>query len=316
VLHCIDECGLHRNDIQIADKLLRERGFTLPRGSFPLGYYRAVHFHVIYVRDSGPGSIPIEIHWGLKDRFSVSGVGMDEIWARAHPWSTGKSAAHALCTDDLLAYLCYHAEKHSGFSRYIEDFTVLESGAVLGSTAAAELLWYADILRLIDLKRGTIDWDTLAKNCRSWGIEGEVYTSLAVTDRIFGTSVAGAGLALLEPPRPRKIQAGIYRRIMTPPSGDARTESTGNQRLLESGTGLQFRSFKALDILGYIFPDPHRVSRCYSVSGSKPLVRYVHHTLTAAGSVISCLGFLIGSLVLRAVNLATSARRRGKVHRA
>ena len=295
---------IHRDDIVQTHSLLHGIGFVLAPGSFPLKYYREVHFHAMYVRDSGPGSIPLEIHWGLQDRFNLLRVGLDEIWSRVRPWTIGKHSISAMCPEDLLTYLCYHAEKHTCFSRYIEDFSHIGPEAVLGNTVSAELLWYADILRLIHLEGHAIAWGRLAERCRRWGIEGEVYASLAVTDRVFGTSVAGQPLGLLEPPRPRRLQAGLYRRLMTPPSlpgGAVYIDGVRGQTLLESGAGLQFRPFRLLDISNYIFPDPDRVSRHYSVTGPKLFLRYMCHVPAASFRVISCLGLLIGSIIWKAV---------------
>ena len=304
---------IRRDDIARTDNLLRGIGFMLAPGSFPLRYYREVHFHVMYVRDPDPGSIPLEIHWGLQDRFNLPRVDMDEIWSRVRPWSIGKHSIPAMCPEDLLAYLCYHAEKHTCFSRYTEDFSRMGPEAVLGNTVSAELLWYADILRFIDLEGHAIIWDRLAERCRRWGIEGEVYASLAVTDRVFGTSVAEQPLGLLAPPRPRRFQAGLYRRLMTqpdPPDGAGSVDGTGRQRLLESGAGLQFRPFRLLDISNYLFPDPDRVSRCFSITGPKLLLRYTGHVLAALSCVISCFGLLIGSVIWRSVIRPLRASRR------
>jgi hypothetical protein len=301
---------IRRRDIGRADRLLREIGFAPAPGSFPLKYYREVHFHVMYVRAPGMGSIPLEIHWDIKDRFSLLRVDMDEIWAGIRPWSLAQCKTNALSPEDLLAYLCYHADKHTCFSRYIEDFSRVGPEVVLGNTVSAELLWYADILRAIGLEGHRVGWDRLVDNSRRWGIEGEVYASLAVTDRVFGTSVAEEPLALLEPPKTRRFQAGIYRRLMmTPSSPDAACEGTGRQRLLESGTGLQFRPFKLLDILDYLFPDPARVSRSFSVRGPLLALRYAGHVVGAASRIVYCFGLLVGSVLWKFAAGSPAAHR-------
>jgi hypothetical protein len=295
---------IHRDDIARTDSLLHGIGFMPAPGSFPLRYYREVHFHAMYVRDSGPGSIPVEVHWGLQDRFNLLRMDMDEIWSRVRPWSIGRHNIPAMCPEDLLTYLCYHADKHTCFSRYIEDFSHIGPEAVLGNTVSAELLWYADILRLIHLEGHAITWDHLAERCRRWGIEGEVYASLAVTDTVFGTSIAGQPLSLLEPPRTGRLQAAVYRRLMRPrslPDGVASEDGARRQRLLESGGGLQFRPFRLFDISDYIFPDPDRVSRHFAVTGSKLHLRYMVHVLTATFHVISSVTLLIGSVIWRSV---------------
>jgi hypothetical protein len=235
---------------------------------------------------------------------------MDEIWAGVRPWSVAQCKTYALSLEDLLAYLCYHADKHTCFSRYIEDFSQVGPEVVLGNTVSAELLWYADILRAIGLEGHRVGWDRLADNSRRWGIEGEVYASLAVTDRVFGTSAAEEPLALLKPPKTRWFQAGIYRRLMMPPSSpDPTCEDTRRRRLLESGTGLQFRPFKLLDILDYLFPDPARVSRIFSVRGPLLALRYAGHVVAAASRIVYCFGLLAGSVLWKVVARSPAAHR-------
>jgi hypothetical protein len=301
---------IHREDVVRTDRLLGEMGFVLAPGSLPLRYYREVHFHVTYVRDSGRGAIPLEIHWDLKDRFSLLKVNMEDIWARTGPWSIGGNNASAMCPEDLVAYLCYHAEKHACFSRYVEDFSVLGPEAVLENTVSAELLWYADILRLIRLDGPDIGWDRLAQTCRMWGVEFEVYASLAVMDRVFGTSCADEALRLLAPPRTRWLQAGLYRRLMAPPGQAAAPGSSWGRRLLESGAGLQFRPLRLMDILDYIFPDPGRLSRHFSVRGAGLPVRYTGHVLASTLRIVYSLGLLVGSIIWKHVVNRPAGRHR------
>jgi hypothetical protein len=258
----------------------------------------------MYVGGFGPASIPLEIHWGVQDRFNLLRVNMNEIWSRVRPWSIGERSVLSMCPEDLLIYLCYHAEKHTCFSRYIADFSHIGPEIVLETTEAAQLLWYADILRLIHIEGHSVRWDTIAERCRRWGIGGQVYASLAVTDGVFGTSVAARPLGMLEPPRPRRLQAGLYRRLMKPrgrPRKATSLEDTARRRLFDSGAGLQFRPFRLLDITEYLFPDLDLVSRCYSVTGPKLFVRYICHTITAAFRVTSCLCLLAGSAIWRSI---------------
>jgi hypothetical protein len=295
---------IHRSDVARVDGLLRKIGFSPAPGSLPLRYYREIHFHRLYVRGPGPEAIPLEVHWDLKDRFHLLRVNMDEIWDGARPWSTGRCTVSAMGRTDLLIYLCYHAEKHACFSRYIDEFSPLGPEVVLENTVSAELLWYADVLRLIGLDGHAMEWELVAAKSRRWGVEGEVYASLAVTDRVFGTAFARRALELLPPPRTRRLQASIYRRLMAPPdpaqaAGPA--EGTKRHRLLRSAGGLQFRPFRLLDILDYMFPAPDRVSRCFSVSGARLSFRYARHVLTATLDVISCLGLFTGSLIWASV---------------
>ena len=304
---------IKRQDIGRTDRLLREIGFDRAPGSFPLRYYRGIHFHLMYVGGRDTGSIPLEIHWDLKDRFTILGFDMDEIWAGAGRWKIGDSATNTMCPDHLLAYLCYHADKHTCFSRYIYDFSQIEPDLVLGNAVSAELLWYADILRLIHLEGDGIRWDRLAEHCRKWGIEGEVYASLAVTDKVFRTSVAAEPLGLLSRPKPRRLQAAVCRRLMAPAgSAGARAQGTGRRRLLESGTGLQFRPFKLLDILDYMFPEPGLFRRAFSVRGPKLALRYTGHVVEASLRIVYSLGLLVCSAGWKtAVRIPALRRMRG-----
>jgi len=296
---------IRRSDIERADALLRGLGFKLASGSFPLSYYREVHFHVMYLNGSKVNSIPLEIHWGVQDRFNVPRVNMDEIWARVRPWSIADCDTYALHPEHLIAYLCYHADKHTCFSRYVDNWSQVGPGIVLRNKASAELLWYADILRMLHLEGDTLDWTRLAGTCRRWGIDDEVYSSLAVTKSIFGTSLADAAIDRLQPPRPGRLKAAIYRRLMSPPKPGGRTSTSlgdaTRRRLLESGLALQFRPVRLLDIAGYVCPDPGRMYQGRSLAPPRFYLHYLGHVLGASLRVVSYLGLLIACFLWKSI---------------
>jgi hypothetical protein len=290
-------------DIRPVDALLRQLGFGLAPGSLPLTYYLKVHFHVTYLNPSKPGSIPLEIHWGVQDDFNIPKINADEMWSRARPWTIGSCETLALHPEDLIIYLCYHADKHTCFSRYVDDWAEVGPGIVLANTASAELLWYADIRRFIHRCAGGLDWSRLTDTCRRWGVDGSVYASLAVTRSLFGVSAADAAIDRLDPPRPGKLKAALYRRLMPPdqPGGADRQSITGTarRRLLDSGFALQFRPIRLLDIWDYLLPDPGRLSHPGPTISPLFWGRYLRHVITASLRVVSSMGLLVGCSIRR-----------------
>jgi hypothetical protein len=292
---------IRRNDVRAVDSILGEIGFALPKGSLPLAYYLRAHFHVMYRNASEADSIPLEIHWGVQDRFNIPRIDIDELWSRTRPWSIGGRETLALHPEDTLTYLCYHADKHTCFSRFVADWANVGPEIVLGNNASAELLWYADIQRFIQVEGEGFDWDRLVGNSKRWGIDRSVYSSLVVTRALFGPSASEQAVRQLRPPRPGRLRSALYRRVMA--SQEPRQDlgpgagATARHRLLESGLTLQFRPVRLLDLAEYLFPDPDRLSESRSTSKPRLYLRFLGHILGATLSVVSLAGFLAGCSV-------------------
>jgi hypothetical protein len=292
---------VRRGDVTAVDSILREIGFALPQGSMPLAYYLRAHFHVMYRNASEIDSIPLEIHWGVQDRFNIPRIDIDELWSHTRPWSIGGRETIALNPEDTLTYLCYHADKHTCFSRFVTDWVNVGPEVVLGNNTSAELLWYADIHHSIQVGGEGLDWDRLVNTSNRWGIDGSVYSSLVVTRSLFGPSASEQAIRQLRPPRPGRLQSTVYRRVMASqePLQDAgpRAGDTVRHRLLESGLTLQFRPVRLLDLAEYLFPDPDRFSSFRSTSRASLYLRYLGHILGAIVSVVSLAGLLVGCSV-------------------
>jgi hypothetical protein len=53
---------LRSDDVTGGDKVMRKMGYSLRAGSMPLGFYRRVHFHVVYHRSHSRSQVPVELH--------------------------------------------------------------------------------------------------------------------------------------------------------------------------------------------------------------------------------------------------------------
>jgi len=194
---------IHFKDLPQVDAALRELGYSFQSNSMPAKFYHSVHFHVVYLGDKHHSFAPVELHWNIQDKFNVLKIDIDQIWERAVSWEIGDINALAMCPEDLLLYLCYHADKHGRYSKYIQDYSLLSPEIILSNNSPVKLLWYAEILKLIQLQESKLNWALFIESCQNWGIEGEVFSTLTLINKIYGVSIADEALAEFGPPKVR-----------------------------------------------------------------------------------------------------------------
>lgn len=286
---------IHFRDLSRAAAVLGELGYQAPPHLLPSGFYRRIHFHEEYHAERSHLTVPLELHWRLQDKFHVLEIDTDEVWQNAIPWEISDTSSLAMCPEDLLAYLCYHADKHGCFSKYLDDLSSCDLDTLTRFHRALGLLWYAEILRLIRLKGSRFDWESFVEKCRAWGIEAEIYTTLTLINSLFGISVATHALDELDPPRVRKQLAKLYLTLLE--RRDVRTTSSSSltarllSRLHDSYSILRFRPTRFLDILTYIFPDLKSVSRRYRASPPSVYLYYAVHVSRA--SLVTMMHFSV-----------------------
>ena len=290
-------------DLGRVDRALRDLGYTYPSGSLPAQFFHRIHFHVVYHVMRRDLAVPVEVHWNIQDRFNVLRIDIDQVWERAVPWEVGDTRASAMCWEDLLAYLCYHADKHACFSRYVTDYSVVTPDMIIGSDKALGLLWYGEILRLVLLQESALDWAMFADRCLRWGIEREVYSTLSVVNRLFGVSVAEEPLAAFGPPRVSKHHASLYPVLLVgrEAGGHARRSVVARlrSRLRRAYAVLRFRPARFLDVSTYIFPGVDLVSRRYSVSGPLAYAYYLAHVCRASFRTLIHFSLLVYCVAVR-----------------
>jgi hypothetical protein len=288
---------IHPGDLPEVDRVLRALGYSPGNEDVLQGFYRSVHFHTLYSNDRTDPRVPLEVHWHLQDRFHVLRIDIDRIWDRALPWDIGDTQTGAMWLGDLLAYLCYHADKHACYSRYIRDYSSIDPDIVLCNDSSTQLIWYAEILRLIRLKESDLSWPSFTQNCRNWGIEGEVYSTLALVNRVFGVSVAKEALLQLNPPEVTGFQSRLYSAVFAgvraenglPHSLPDRLRA----RLLRPDSTLRFRPFRLLEVFAYVLPDISLISKRYSASAPASYLYYSAHVVSASSRCMIYLALLL-----------------------
>ena len=308
VLHTLyEESGLrpigdidllvHSSDVARADSALRRLGYSLRAGSMPLGFYRQVHFHVLYHGTEGGSQCPVEVHWDVQDMFNVLRIDIAQIWNRAVRWNLEDETVWVMGREDLLAYLCYHADKHACFGRYVDDFSEFGIKAVLDNCRSAQLIWYADIVRLLDVWDSGLDWDLFLRSCADWGIGREVRSTLSIVGKMVESPAVGSVTARIEPARAAPGIGRLYRMVVAGgPDGlsDHRLVGRIKSVLLGSGSWLQFRPVRFLDVLTYVFPARREIAKRYGVRWGVDWLAYLWHIPKSIGQIMLHAATLIG----------------------
>jgi hypothetical protein len=239
-------------DLPGIDEALNRLGYELATDGLPAGFYRRIHFHMLYRRKSVRIPIPVEVHWNVQDQFNVLRIDTEEIWNAARPWHLGGARALTMRPEHLLAYLCYHAEKHGRHSGRVGDGSGSDKNIILEGHGAAKLLWYGEILKLIERYESELDWDRFGDTCWRWGIEREAHTTLALVRMTFGAASAVKSLArlssLVAEKRAAAAGSGSSSRFRL---GTSRLDVVAHRLLPSLWTGnalLGFRPARFLDI--------------------------------------------------------------------
>jgi hypothetical protein len=123
-----------------ATRALEAAGYRLPDGGMPFDYYLRFHLNATFAH---PGAtLPVELHWALEspyaDRFDPTSVLLSE--GKLDP-SLGPSLLSP-SSDDALAMMAIHFEKHLGFAASLRDRESRIECVIAGNG----LLWVWDIL--------------------------------------------------------------------------------------------------------------------------------------------------------------------------
>ena len=154
-----------------------------------------------------------------------------------------------------------------------------------------------EILKLIQIQASVLNWPLFIENCQNWGIEGEVYSTLTLINKIFDDSPAAEVLAKLEPPKVRRHHAKLYPLLLPGMGVQSSSPYSLTSRLklkfLSTASTLQFRPARFLDISTYVFPDIKSASRYYSASPPFLYFYYIFHVIKASFRSMSFLILLI-----------------------
>ncbi|HEX9246427.1 MAG TPA: nucleotidyltransferase family protein [bacterium] len=234
---------VRRTDLDAADGVLHELGYTHDESYRWAAWYRDHHHHLPpYVRADGRGIV--ELHHHLVPPPVSAGIPIEDLWRRARPAGDG---ALVLCPEDLLLHLCLHAS--------------------LGHQFNLGLRPMCDISETIRYYGDDIDWTQMSLRAREWGIGKYVYLALRLSKDLLGAAVPDD---LVDPLRPKGFDPRIIAwaaeqvfadRGWTPSSPLA--QLYGPMRLRERVALLLQSACPPPKAMARLYPAPHDSKRIY-----------------------------------------------------
>ena len=239
---------IRRETLLPADRLLQGLGYhrlaDAHSWSFDIAYDRATVYE-------GAASVRVDLHWGLVSdpRYSWNeGEGLT-VWDRAVRIRVAGEEALALCPEDLLLYLALHLAVHHGL---------------------AGLLWYWDLILLLDRWEDTLDWQAVVARACRWRIRAALYFALVGLELFFGASAPASVIAGIKPRGPRAAAIGWL----------LRHRAAQRRRQLEHLIALLLVD-RGRDVLApfrrVVCPPPAWVRARYAGAGSSLLGQYLAH---------------------------------------
>ncbi len=152
---------LHR-----ATAVVLARGYT-PLRPFLVEQEAAAMHHV--TRLVRPDALGVEIHWNITTPNKVYSIDPTILWKHAVPLQIAGSRMLGLSAEHLLLHLCAHASYQHGFEFGIRP-----------------LVDIAVTIRRFD---GTLDWQSVAHQCRAWHWGRGVHVSLYLAVELLGAAV-------------------------------------------------------------------------------------------------------------------------------
>jgi hypothetical protein len=275
-----------REDLMRARDVLYEAGYGLSAELLPEGFFLKHHFCLLFARDSG-GTIYVDLHWGLSDKFAGHALDMEELWSRARPVVLSGRPAYVPSPEDLLTYLCIHIDRHGYLNR-----AILNSGGdllslVLHPLSDNHLIWFTDLYETIRSYRSEIDWVAIARRIET-SAGPSVATSLLLMRGLFGEVVEADLLRELRPPRATFLKRGLLGLISNELEGPAKDDSRAwrlfRTTLLAKRQGTDFRLIRLLDLWEYIFPSADEVMKRRRCKGRSSLAFFYLLTIVSASA--------------------------------
>ncbi|MDA2916248.1 nucleotidyltransferase family protein [Nitrospinae bacterium AH_259_B05_G02_I21] len=282
---------IQKEDLEKARQMLVEAGYTLMPGLLADGFFQQHHFSLPFLKEDGVAKTYLELHWNLADQFMGCTLDMEDLWARAHPAVLSDHHASALSPEDLITHLSLHLDMHGYLNRVIIGRGD-EPRFIFNPLSENRLIWFTDILEVIDRYRSGVDWAALVERSKQTGTAGSVATSLTLLNLLFGPVVDRKILKELDLPRTSLVRRSLLRWFLTDfeKSGEHYSMflSFLQSKLLETRKGVQFRLIRLVSLWEYIFPSYDFVKRRYNIA-SKGTVGffYVLYVLAAIAHCVS-----------------------------
>lgn len=167
---------VRRKDLEEVEKVLINSGYG-PAVRPPVSEQCRLHHHLIpFTRPGGP---PVEVHWSLTPAGCRFPITLEDLEEKTREFHCNGSPARMLCPEDLLVHLCLHICTNHRFS-------------------TLELRNLCDIAEVLRHYGDEIDWKSLGERARRFGTGKYVYSTLLVTEKLFGAELPREGLAQLD----------------------------------------------------------------------------------------------------------------------
>jgi hypothetical protein len=145
-------------------------GFVLPTGSLSVDFFRRHHFHLTFVRPGREG-LPVELHWALQPRFSLSRIPEADIEARRRSLAIGGMTAWIPGREETFLYLGQHLVRH--LLVFGEETAADPVAALLEPARRGRLCWLADLVLLARRSPG-LDWALVDRLSVRWGLQRDL----------------------------------------------------------------------------------------------------------------------------------------------
>jgi hypothetical protein len=173
----------------VAEKALNDLGYVCTR---PKTRTAESHRHLPPMM-SDQERLAVELHSRLDDPGRVGRLPVDNLWARAAPWSVNGQQALRLHGVDAVLYLCRHAAiQHWGrwYLRSVVDLAQMTAG------------W------------GPGEWDALARRALAWELDRAVVLMLVLVEQVLGVDAPAETMAALYPTEGEPLPEDLAERLL------------------------------------------------------------------------------------------------------
>lgn len=125
--------------------------------------------------------LPLDLHWNIDLSIAHLNIDIKKIWDRARPAFIGGVEVLVLCPEDLLLHLCIHLSFHH------ESFQF------------AGLRTFCDIREAIWCYNGQIEWKSIVKRAKKWGVGNAIYLTLSLVRDLLNVEMPDGDLDALKP---------------------------------------------------------------------------------------------------------------------